>query len=146
MGDSFVRALAAVVQGTRQLEDFATTLLTSAVEDVLLCVARDYGHDYSVLVQKYRDSIVDRHASSGSSAATCAGKTTSGKSCSRKAVCRGYCRGHASQFEEEESKRRKTVAYRNAVKSSKTDGLGGVLTIVPNAAYCVQKRDARSFL
>jgi hypothetical protein len=146
MGDSFVRALAAVVQGTRQLEDFATTLLTSAVEDVLLCVARDYGHDYTVLVQKYRDSIVDRHASSGSSTATCAGKTTSGKSCSRKAVCKGYCRGHASQFEEEESKRRKTVAYRNAVQSTKADGIGGSTRIISNAAYCIRKKDARSFL
>lgn len=147
MGDSFVRALTAVVQGTKQLEDFATTLLTSAVEDVLLCIARDYGHDYSVLVQKYRDPIVDRHASSGASGTMiCAGKTTSGKPCSKKAVCRGYCRGHSTQFEEEESKRRKTVAYRNAVKMSKAEGIGGVLNIVPNAAYCIQKKDARAFL
>lgn len=145
MGDSFVRALAAVVQGTRQLEDFATTLLTSAVEDVLLCVARDYGHDYSVLVQRYRDAIVDRHAATGSSG-TCTGKTATGKPCSRKAVCKGYCRGHASQLEEEESKRRKTVAYKNAVKSTRADGLGRMLRVVPNAVYCIQKNDARSFL
>jgi hypothetical protein len=119
MTDTFLKTLQSVVSGARQLEDFAGTLVGVAVEDTLLCVARDYGHPYATLVKKYKDDVVTRHlpgtASAAATAACCRGTTKGGRACSKRAVLLGYCQTHAAQMAEEESKRRKVEAYRASV-------------------------------
>lgn len=112
MGDTFLRTLQAVVAGSRQLEEFCHVLVASATEDVLLCVARDYGHDYKTLLTKYRDAVVARHVSgSVGERATCRGVTKTGKPCGKRAVLHGCCQQHALAMAEEEAKRRKVQAY-----------------------------------
>ena len=145
-----LRALSSVVQGISQIEDFAASLVGSAVEYVLLCVARDYGHDYAVMVAAYKESMLEKYASVGGSAVTgtgtagtCKGKTVSGKACGKRAVGNGYCKAHASQYDDEESKRRKTLAYKNVVKSSPTDDL---VHTIPSSAYTIQTVDSLAFI
>lgn len=107
-----MKTLHSVISGVRGLEDFAHVLVSAAVEDALLCVARDYGHDFSVLLRKYKDDVTRRHAC-GTTAekAACAGTTKGGKKCNRKAILHGYCQQHAVQAAEEAAKRRKVEAY-----------------------------------
>lgn len=143
MGDHFLRTLTAVVQGTKTLEEFSSVLVSAAIEDTLLCVARDYGHEYSTMVDAYRDAITQRHANAGMTTGVCLGRNANGKPCGRKAICRGYCKIHVTQGEEEDLKRRKTVAYKNAVKASAhTD----TYPYVPASAYCVSKKDCSGLL
>lgn len=119
MSDTFLKTLQSVVTGARQLEDFAGTLVGVAVEDALLCVARDYGHPYTTLVKKYKDDVVMRHlpgtATAASAGAPCRGTTRGGRPCAKRAVLLGYCQAHAAQMAEEESKKRKVEAYRASV-------------------------------
>ena len=94
--DTFTKTLHTVLAGTRSLEDFARVLVTAAVEDALLCVSRDYGYEYAVLLRKYRDEVVGRHASGRlAERAQCLGKTKGGKPCGKRAVLHGYCQQHA---------------------------------------------------
>lgn len=117
--NNFVRSLEAVLVGVRQLEDFAGVLVGSAVEDALLCVARDYGHDYGGLLAKYRDGLVRRHAGGLLNEGTsCRGFTRDGKPCPRRATLDGHCKVHAAARAEELSRRRNVEAYQ-AVASSK---------------------------
>lgn len=112
MGDTFLKTLQAVVAGARQLEEFCHVLVSSATEDVLLCVARDYGHDYKTLLTRYRDAVVARHVSgSVGERAACRGVTKAGRPCGKRAVLHGRCQQHALQMAEEEAKRRKVQAY-----------------------------------
>ena len=137
MSDHFLRVLTAVVQGTRTLEDFASVLVSAAVEDTLLCVARDYGHEYSTMIEAYRDAITQRHTNASMASGVCLGRNANGKPCGKKAVCRGYCRLHVTQGEEEDLKRRKTVAYKNAVRAA---GVADLYPYVSSSSYCVQKK------
>lgn len=143
MGDHFLRTLTAVVQGTRSLEEFSSVLVSAAIEDTLLCVARDYGHEYSAMIEAYRDAITQRHANAGMTTGVCLGRNANGKACGRKAVCRGYCKIHVTQGEEEDLKRRKTAAYKNAVKAAPTID---AYPYAPASAYCVSKKDYSGFL
>ena len=45
----------------------------------------------------YKDDVLDKHALLGSGGTKCKGFTATNKPCGRKAVCRGYCRGHVEQ-------------------------------------------------
>lgn len=125
MTDTFLKTLQSVVAGSRQLEEFAGVLVSLAVEDALLCVARDYGHDYALLLKKYRDEVVRRHASGTLGQKTqCRGTTKGGKQCGKRAQLHGYCAQHAAQMAEEEAERRKVEAYRASVQR---DGGGAPL-------------------
>lgn len=143
MSDHFLRTLTAVVQGTKTLEEFSSALVSAAIEDTLLCVARDYGHEYSTMIDAYRDAITQRHTNAGMTSGVCLGRNNNGKPCGRKAICRGYCKIHVTQGEEEDLKRRKTVAYKNAVKASSG---GEVYPYIPASAYCVPKKDCSGML
>lgn len=125
MADSFLKTLTSVITGVRQLEEFCHVVLTSAMEDLLLCVARDYGHDYATLLKKYRDDVVRRHVGISRDAtktvAMCSGTTKSGKPCGKRAVLHGCCQQHAVQAAEEEAKRRKVRAYKATVPTRTMD-------------------------
>lgn len=123
MADTFSRTLQSVVSGARQLEEFSHVLVQTAVEDALLCVARDYGHEYSALLARYRDLVVRRHASGSLTEKTqCRGVTKGGKPCGRRAQLQGYCQTHAAQMAEEEAKRRRVEAYRASVPRREPEG------------------------
>lgn len=120
---TFLKTLQSVVTGARQLEEFSNVLVGAAVEDTLLCVARDYGHEYAALLKRYRDEVVSRHAS-GSLAekATCQGTSKTGKPCGKRAVLHGYCQAHAAQVAEEEARRRRVEAYKASVPQREAEG------------------------
>jgi len=143
---SFSKTLESIVSGTRNLEEFAAALLSAAIDDVLLCVSRDYGHDFTTLVETYRDRVVARHSSSSASVAVCAGTSASGKPCTKRAFVNGFCKTHATQKETEDLKRRKTMAYRHTSRKAGDpimDALRGMSArIVPAAAYCVHTSSA----
>ena len=123
MGDAFLKTLQSVVSGTRHLEEFAGTLVSVAVEDALLCVARDYGHQYASLVKRYKDEVVARHTAGSLSQqqAQCRGLTRANKPCGKRAVLHGYCQSHAAQMAEEETKRRRVEAYKSSVTHGRVD-------------------------
>ena len=137
---SFAKTLESIVSGTRNLEDFAAALLSAAIDDVLLCVSRDYGHDFTTLVETYRDRVVARHSSSSASV----------KPCTKRAFVNGFCKTHASQKEADDLKRRKTMAYRHTSRKAgdpMLDALRGMSArIVPAAAYCVHKTSTTTSL
>lgn len=119
MTDTFQKTLTSVLTGVRQLDEMAGVLVGAAVEDALLCVARDYGHDYGLLLKRYKTPVVRRHASSSVSEKTlCRGTTKHNKKCGKRAQIQGYCMLHASQMAAEEAERRKLVAYRTRVRGA----------------------------
>lgn len=119
MGDTFLKTLHSVVSGARKMEDFCHVLVGAAVEDVLLCVSRDYGHDYGELLRKYRTEVVRRHAGGASVQKTqCRGTAKNGKRCVKRGVLHGYCEQHAVEMAEEEAKGRKAKAYAAALPTS----------------------------
>lgn len=121
MTDTFSKTLHSVITGVRTLEDFAGVLVGCAVEDALLCVARDYGHDYSALLKKYKAAVVRRHSSGSLSDKTqCRGMTQGGKKCNKRAQLHGYCQSHAAQMAEEAAQKRKVEAYRASASTQKT--------------------------
>lgn len=122
MTDTFLKTLQTVVVGSRQLEEFAGVLVSSAVEDALLCVARDYGLDYAALLRRYREEVVRRHASGALGQKTqCRGTTKGGKQCGKRAQLHGYCAQHAAQMAAEEAERRKVEAYRASARRRDAD-------------------------
>lgn len=122
MSDTFLKTLQSVIKGARQAEEFCHQLVSSAVEDALLCVARDFGHDYGLLLKRYKEDVVRRHASGLSvEAATCKGTTKAGHPCRIKAVLHGYCRKHCAEAAAEEAKRRKVQAYAASVPYRNSD-------------------------
>ncbi len=122
--DAFHRTLQSVLTGTRQLEDMCRVLVSSAVEDALLCVSRDYGHEYSALLARYKDDVVSRHISGSLTAqTTCRGHLKNGKACTKRALVGGYCHQHAVQMTEEATKKRKVEAYRASARPSREKDL-----------------------
>lgn len=99
MNSSFLKTLTEAVNGVTKLEDCAKAIAADCIDDLLLRISNDYSLDFSQLVEKYKDDVVERHATMSVERHKCMGKTTSGKSCSRFAVCGGYCRAHKSQGE-----------------------------------------------
>ena len=118
MTDTFLKTLQSVVSGARQLDEFAGVLVGAAVEDALLCVARDYGHDYALLLKKYKRDVVRRHASSTVTEKTlCRGTTKTNAKCTKRAQIDGYCLAHAKQMAQEEASRRNATAYKASSKA-----------------------------
>ncbi len=150
MADTFVRTLTSVINGTHQLENFASIIVGAAVEDALLCVARDYGHNYTTMVDRYRDALVDRHAMAGSGNSMCLAQTAGGSRCTRRAVCKGYCRMHASQAENDESKAKIIRVHQRSHATSK-DGVESSLRtmgvrIVPSSSWLIRARDTTDLI
>lgn len=148
MADTFLKTLQSVVTGARQLEEFSNVLVSAAVEDALLCVARDYGHDYTLLLRRYKDEVVRRHAAGSLKEKTqCRGTTAKGaKPCLRRAQLHGYCMPHALQLAEEEAKRRKVEAYKASVPRREPEGALVELWLgtkhVSGERYCVPTLDS----
>lgn len=118
MTDTFLKTLQSVVSGARQLDEFAGVLVGAAVEDALLCVARDYGHDYAQLLKKYKKDVVRRHASSTVTEKTlCRGTTKTNAKCTKRAQIDGYCLAHAKQLASDEAGRRNATAYKASSKA-----------------------------
>lgn len=118
MSDTFLKTLQSVVAGARQLDEFAGVLVGAAVEDALLCVARDFGHDYALLLKKYKRDVVRRHASSTVSEKTlCRGTTKSNSKCTKRAQVDGYCLAHAKMLAQEQTERRNASAYKASSKA-----------------------------
>lgn len=112
-----MKTLHSVVIGVRRVDQFATVVVASATEDVLLCVARDYGLEYAALLRKYRDDVVRRHASGTlSDLNMCQGTTKGGKRCGKRALMHGYCPVHADEHEAEERSKRDVRAYQAQAK------------------------------
>lgn len=125
--DSFTKTLQSVLSGTRGLEELAGVLVSSAVEDALLCVARDYGLDYGVLLKKYRGEVVGRHVSGCLGAKVlCSGTTKGGKPCGRRAVLHGCCQQHAVEAAQKAGKLRKREAIADAVENPRAAQLADV--------------------
>jgi hypothetical protein len=151
MDSSFLTTLSKVVNGAKAIEEFTSTIVGAAIEDVLLRVARDHGLDYSKLVDEYKDDVLDKHALLGTGNVKCKGFTDKKQPCGRRAVCRGYCRGHSSQGAERETKDRKGVSYVTKEIKKKTDEpvvnalkkLGS--EIVPAADMMISKSDVLEF-
>ena len=59
----------------------------------------------------YKDDVLDKHALLGSGGTKCKGFTATNKPCGRKAVCRGYCRGHVEQGVAKQALDNKGVHY-----------------------------------
>lgn len=142
--DTFTKTLHSVLAGTRTLEDFGRVLVSSAVEDALLCVARDYGHDYGVLLKRYKDDVVGRHASGSlNERTTCTATTRSGKPCGRRAVLHGCCQQHAVEEAQRRGKLREREAIADAIADPRAaqaidlDIVCGGRRPVPAAAYAV---------
>lgn len=137
MTDTFQRTLHSVVVGVRQLEEFAGVLVGDAVEDALLCVARDYGHDYALLLRKYRKDVVGRHASGAVTERTrCRGTTKGNKQCGKRAQIQGYCSTHAAEHAAESAKKRQVAAYTSDVRARHTAGSDAVLARLLNTDVC----------
>ena len=139
---SFLTTLANVVNGAKALEDFTGAIVGAAIEDVLLCVARDYGLNYSKMVDEYKDAVLDKHTLAGTGNAKCKGRTLANKPCGKRAVCRGYCRAHSSQQTDNEKNERRAVAY--TIKKKTDDPVVNVLKsldaeIVPSSSYMISK-------
>lgn len=142
--DTFTKTLHTVLAGTRSLEEFAHVLVTSAVEDALLCVSRDYGYEYAVLLRKYRDDVVGRHTSRTLSEKTqCLGRTKGGKPCGKRAVLHGYCQQHAVEATRLEGGARMREAISDEIADPEVaraldlDILCGGHRPKPATAYCV---------
>lgn len=121
---SFSKTLEDVVNGAKKLEEFTNIIVSSATEDVLLMVSRDYGLDFSKLVSDYKDDVIDKHVLLGSGNAKCRGVTTGKKPCGRKAVCKGYCRGHSDQGVVRNAKDNKSMYYTSTtVKKGADDAI-----------------------
>lgn len=119
MADTYLKTLHSIVAGARQLEDFAGVLVGTAVEDALLCVARDFGHDYGLLLRRYKDEVVRRHVSGSlGERSQCRGTTKGGKPCGKVAVLQGYCQAHAAAMAKDASKRKEVSAYAKATPAS----------------------------
>ena len=126
---SFSQTLSDVVNGAKKLEDFTNIIVSSAVEDVLLRVSRDYGLDFTKLVNDYKDDVLDKHALLGSGGTKCKGFTATNKPCGRKAVCRGYCRGHVEQGVAKQALDNKGVHYSTTtVKKGADEAILNVLS------------------
>ena len=151
MEDTFTRTLTAVVSGSRQLEEFASAIVSAAVEDAMLCVARDYGHNYSALIDRYRDALVIRHATSGIGKSTCAAPLRGGTTrCTRRAVCRGYCSLHSKLGVENEAKSR-VIKVHQMTKAPAKDPVEAAMramgvSVVPAASWIVRPSDTTSLL
>lgn len=118
MTDTFQRTLTSVVTGVRQIEEFASVLVGAAVEDALLCVARDYGHDYALLRRTYARDIVGRHASGSVTDKTrCRGTTKYGKQCNKRGQVQGYCSSHALALAAELADQKKRAAYKSGTNA-----------------------------
>lgn len=141
--DTFFKTLHSVLTGTRHVEEFAHVLVSSAVEDALLCVARDYGHEYTVLLKRYKDVVVDRHANGTLVEKNqCRGTTKGGKQCGKRGILHGYCQQHAVQMAEEECKRRKVQAYASSIPTVDMESLTMRLLlhgkpVIPTGVYKV---------
>lgn len=133
MADTFMQTLHSVVSGARLIEEFSGVLVGSAVEDALLCVARDFGHDYAALLKRYKDDVVSRHTpGSLVEKTTCRGLTKHNKQCLKRAQIQGYCLAHAAQRVKEEARRRKLTAYKATVHTSHVEAaLEGLLGVEP---------------
>lgn len=119
MSDTFLKTLQSVLTGARQAEEFCHVVVTSATEDALLCVARDFGHDYGLLLKRYRDEVVARHASgSRVEGLQCRGTTRTGKPCPKRALHQGYCQLHARDMVKEQNKQRRVGAYAAAIPTA----------------------------
>jgi hypothetical protein len=151
MDSSFLTTLSKVVNGAKAVEEFTSTIVGAAIEDVLLRVAKDHGLDYSKLVEEYKDDVLDKHALLGTGNVKCKGLTDKKQPCGRRAVCRGYCRGHSSQGADRETKDRKGVSYVSDKIKKKTDepvvnALKKLGTdIVPAADMMISKSDVIEF-
>ena len=126
---SFSKTLEDVVNGAKKLEDFTNIIVSSAVEDVLLRVSRDYGLDFTKLVNDYKDDVLDKHIF-GAGGTKCRGFTTTNKPCGRKAVCKGYCRGHAEQGVAKQSLDNKGTHY--STTTIKKGGDDAILNVLGN--------------
>lgn len=137
MTDTFQRTLNTVVMGVRQLEDFAGVLIGDAVEDALLCVARDYGHDYALLLKRYRKDVVGRHASGAVTERTrCRGTTKGNKQCGKRAQIQGYCSTHAAELAAESAKKRQVAAYTSDVRARHVADSNAVLAKLLGTSVC----------
>lgn len=115
-----LKGLNAVITGAVQVQDFARVLVTEAVEDALLRVARDHGLEYRLLVAKYRDDLVQTHAVAAPDASLqCQGLTARGKRCGKRTVMNGHCQAHADQASQDASQRRCVEAYKQRVAKSR---------------------------
>ena len=128
---ALLKSLSNVMNGMLAVEDFTSTVVGSAIEDVMLSISRDYGLNYSKLVDEYKSYIIDKHAlvNIGGCCPTtrkCTGKTKSNLPCGRRAVCKGFCREHSAQLKEIESSTRKATAYADKKKLT-TDPVCDVL-------------------
>jgi hypothetical protein len=97
MDSRFVVALTEAVNGVKKLEESASIIVSAAVDDLLLRIAKDHKLDFSKLVADYKDDIVETHTVLATEKQTCRGHTATKKPCSRQAVAGGYCRAHATQ-------------------------------------------------
>lgn len=150
MGDTFLRVLTSVVSGERQLEEFAIAMVGAAVEDALLCVSRDYGHDYTAMVARYKDVMVDRHATVGVGNSTCRARKPTGARCDKRALCRGYCRTHQDARENEES-RRKVIRVHKTAHVAPKDTVESALRsmgvhVQPASAWLIPRTDTTDLL
>ena len=137
---SFSKTLEDVVNGAKKLEDFTNIIVSSAVEDVLLRVSRDYGLDFTKLVTDYKDDVLDKHALLGSGGTKCKGFTATNKPCGRKAVCRGYCRGHVEQGVAKQALDNKGVHYSTTtIKKGADEAILNVLSSKLGANVSVEK-------
>jgi hypothetical protein len=128
MTDTFAKTLHSVLTGARKVEEFCHVLVSSATEDALLCVARDYGHDYGALLRRYKDEVVRRHASGSSvDGGLCRGTTKGGKHCPKKAVLQGYCQQHAAAVAKDASRLRQVEAYAASIRPTKFESEIGML-------------------
>lgn len=115
-----LRAVKSVLTGVRQAEEVAAVLVGGAVDEVLLCVARDYGLNYSTLTKRYRAAIVRKHAGDADGAVpTCSGTNKDGSRCRQKGTLQGYCKAHINQLIQATAVRRHLEAYRSNAAGAK---------------------------
>ena len=114
-----LKALQAVASGSLQVAEFTPVVLSKAVDELLFQISKDYEIDYKELKDKYKQPIIDKHATMPAVELRCKAFTKRGKPCTRYPVLNGYCSAHADEMRkeiEDTSRKRELEAYQQKVE------------------------------
>jgi hypothetical protein len=120
-----LKALQSVATGSLQVAEFTPLILSKAVDELLFQISKDYDLDYKELKDRYKQPIIDKHASMPGEEPRCKALTKKQKPCSRFAVLNGYCAAHSSEMHkdmEKTTRERELVAYQQQVQKRAATG------------------------
>ncbi len=115
-----LKALQAVATGSLQVAEFTPVILSKALDELLFQISKDYDIDYKELKDKYKQPIIDKHATLPVVEPKCKAFTKKTKKpCNKYPVLNGYCSVHAEEMRkeiEETNRKRELEAYQQKVE------------------------------